>query len=190
MSIDHDPMVAAPVPTGPTRAWAEVEREQFAYQMLVQRGTGTNGLLWQTPSLALAAQAFLLTLSLGEDTIRPVRIVVSVLGMAIGFMSMQLMAKQHWYYELDQAELRRLERVLDLPPIAHRVDQIESHGTIGWAPTRSAARRDRMAWRNRVWALPWVNLKSYGVWQSGLCLIALANAAVLVAVLVVPDLLN
>ena len=45
-------------------------------------------------------------------------------------------------------------------------------------------------WRNRVWALSWVDLESHGVWQSGLCLIALANASVLVAVMVVPGLLN
>ena len=43
--------------------------------MIMQRGVQTNGLLWQTPSLALTAQAFLLTVSLGGDTFRPIRVV-------------------------------------------------------------------------------------------------------------------
>jgi len=74
------------------------------------------------------------------------------------------MAKHHYFYELDQAELRRIESRLALPPIAHRSQQMIDH-------------------RNDVWALPFVKVTSYVVWQSGIFLIALTNAVVLTLVL-------
>jgi hypothetical protein len=164
MSGDHsnpaDPVLAQDSEQG----WEAHGRDAFAYQMIMQRGLQTNGLLWQTPSLALTAQAFLLTVSLGGDTARPIRIVVSVLGLVIGIMSMQLMAKHHYFYELDQAELRRIETRLALPPIAHRSRQIADHA-------------------REVWALPFVKVTSYIVWQSGIFLVALTNVVVLLLLL-------
>jgi hypothetical protein len=171
MSMDQDSTVTGALALEQEAGWEAHGRDAFAYQMIMQRGVQTNGLLWQTPSLALTAQAFLLTISLGGDTIRPIRIVVSVLGLVIGIMSMQLMAKHHYFYELDQAELRRIETRLQLPPIAHRSQQIIDH------------RRD-------VRALPFVKVTSYVVWQSGIFLIALTNAVVLALVLTVSDLLT
>jgi hypothetical protein len=169
--MDQDRTAPAPLPAELDLEWSMHGRDTFAYQMIMQRGVQTNGLLWQTPSLALTAQAFLLTISLGDDTYRPVRIVVSVLGLVIGVMSMQLMAKHHYFYELDQAELRRIETRLQLPPIAHRSQQMTDH-------------------REDVWALPFVRVTSYIVWQSGIFLIALTNAVVLALVLTTPGLLN
>ena len=164
MSLEQDVTGTAAVDLESEAGWEAHGRDAFAYQMIMQRGVQTNGLLWQTPSLALTAQAFLLTISLGGDTIRPIRIVVSVLGLVIGVMSMQLMAKDHYFYELDQAELRRIESRLALPPIAHRSQQMIDH-------------------RNDVWALPFVKVTSYVVWQSGIFLIALTNAVVFTLVL-------
>jgi hypothetical protein len=169
MSVEQDgTSIEAPEPEA---GWEAHGRDAFAYQMIMQRGLQTNALLWQTPSLALTAQAFLLTLSLGSGTIRPIRIVVSVLGLVIGIMSMQLMAKHHYFYELDQAELRRIETRLQLPPIAHRSRQMIDH-------------------RKDVWALPFVRVTSYVVWQSGILLIGLTNAVALILVLTTPGLLN
>jgi hypothetical protein len=164
MSPNQDGALAGAVAAEQEAGWEAHGRDAFAYQMIMQRGLQTNGLLWQTPSLALTAQAFLLTISLGGDTIRPIRIVVSVLGLVVGIMSMQLMAKHHYFYELDQAELRRIESRLVLPPIAHRSRQMVDH-------------------RAEVWALPFVRITSYVVWQSGIFLIALTNLVVLVLVL-------
>ena len=73
--------------------------------------------------------------------------------------------------ELDPAELRRIETRLQLPPIAHRSQQMTDH-------------------REDVWALPFVRVTSYIVWQSGIFLIALTNAVVLALVLTTPGLLN
>jgi hypothetical protein len=164
MSVDQDSSLPAAIAQEQEAGWEAHGRDAFAYQMIMQRGLQTNGLLWQTPSLAVTAQAFLLTLSLGSDTLRPIRIVVSVLGLVIGIMSMQLMAKHHYFYELDQAELRRIETRLQLPPIAHRSRQIVDH-------------------RKEVWALPFVKVTSYVVWQSGIFLISLTNAIALVLAL-------
>ena len=168
---DQDSTGAGGVEVDSEAGWEAHGRDAFAYQMIMQRGVQTNGLLWQTPSLALTAQAFLLTVSLAGDTFRPIRVVVSVLGLVIGIMSMQLMAKHHYFYELDQAELRRIESRLQLPPIAHRSQQIVDHA-------------------KDVWALPFVKVTSYVVWQSGIFLIALTNAVVLILVLTTPGLLN
>jgi hypothetical protein len=164
MSPNQDGAQAGAVAAEQEAGWEAHGRDAFAYQMIMQRGLQTNALLWQTPSLALTAQAFLLTISLGADTIRPIRIVVSVLGLVVGIMSMQLMAKHHYFYELDQAELRRIESRLALPPITHRSRQLVDH-------------------RKEVWALPFVKVTSYVVWQSGIFLIALTNAVVLSLVL-------
>jgi hypothetical protein len=171
MSLDQDSTAPAMLAAEQEAGWEAHGRDAFAYQMIMQRGLQTNGLLWQTPSLALTAQAFLLTLSLGDATMRPIRIVVSVLGLVIGVMSMQLMAKHHYFYELDQAELRRIEDRLHLPPITHRDQQKEDHAA-------------------EVWALPFVRISSYVVWQSGIFMISLTNAVALVLLLTTPDLLN
>jgi hypothetical protein len=164
MSADQESAALPVLAQDSEQGWEAHGRDAFAYQMIMQRGLQTNSLLWQTPGLALTAQAFLLTVALGGDTVRPIRIVVSVLGLVIGIMSMQLMAKHHYYYELDQAELRRIETRLKLPPIAHRSQQIVDHA------------RD-------VWALPFVKVTSYIVWQSGIFLVALTNVVVLTLVL-------
>jgi hypothetical protein len=171
MSIDPNGEAPGPVPPESEPLWEAHGRDAFAFQMIMQRGLQTNALLWQTPSLALTAQAFLLTLSLGGGTIRPIRIVVSVLGLVIGIMSMQLMAKHHYFYELDQAELRRIESRLKMPPVSDRKTQIKDH-------------------KAEVWALPFVKVTSYIVWQSGIFLIGLTNAVVLVLVLTRPQLLH
>jgi hypothetical protein len=51
------------------RGWKDRHaKELFEYERLMQRVLAQNALVWQTPSLGLAAQAFVLTTSLNGRT--------------------------------------------------------------------------------------------------------------------------
>jgi hypothetical protein len=89
-------------------------RELFAYERLMARGLQTNSMQWQVPSLALAAQAFLLTIALREDIAPLAATIVCLVGLLITVMAMQLMARHRWYFHLDRLDMRDLEKALDL----------------------------------------------------------------------------
>lgn len=143
-------------------SWGEQHAaDAFAYEMLLMRQLEQDSMLWQTPSLALTAQAFLLTIAFSPSTEPGPRILVAALGIVISLMAIQLMAKHNYLSRLDQAQLRHLEEPgrLNLPPITSR----------RWAEGPEAVHRSRL-----------VKMSSYRVWQGGLCLIAGVNATVLV----------
>ncbi len=64
---------------------------------------------WQTPSLALTAQAFLLATALDGETARLSRILSSALGMVLAVMAMQLMGKYRFLFHLDKAKMEYLD---------------------------------------------------------------------------------
>lgn len=96
------------------------------YQALTARVGHRDALLWQSPALALTAQAFLLTIALGHDSTPVVRILAAGLGLLVMFMSMQLMLKHRMYMDNDQVMMVSLEREMELPSSAIDYDtQIE-----------------------------------------------------------------
>lgn len=155
-------------------SWVEQHaRDVFAYEMLVQRQVEQDSMQWEAPSLALTAQAFLLTIALSPDTALLPRVLVNVLGIAISFLTIQLMAKHYYLSSLDQAQMQYLEMKLGLPKIATRE----------WS--RRAVRAVEQPRRKLL-----VRLRSSTVWRVGLILIAIINAAVLLIALLWPDLLS
>jgi hypothetical protein len=147
------------------------ERDLFAYEMIALRNLDQDQMLWQTPTLALTAQAFLLTIALGADSSVLARYASASLGVVVAVISMQLMAKHRWCTELDHFEMRRLEEKLGLPAISSRA----------WAfgeanPTKWYRRRPQHAY---VLSNPRTSLyrrrRSYVVWQVGIGLFGLAN---------------
>jgi hypothetical protein len=138
--------------------------------MLMQRSVAQNTMQWQTPSLAPAAQAFLLTIALGSSAAVLSRVLASSLGIVLAAMAMQLMAKHRYYSALDVAEMRRLERKLQLPPIADRKRQGDSYPGV------------RALWISRR--------RSYYFWQVGFSAFVLVNAVVLVIAIGRPALLT
>jgi hypothetical protein len=134
----------------------------FCYEMVVLRQLEQDAMMWQTPALALTAEAFLLTIALGGDSSQLARLLSSGLSVVVSVLAIQLMAKHHFLAALDGAYLRDTERRLSLPPVTDR----------GWEKRVRHARPTRFS--------------SYKVWQAGLSLFALVGIAIFVVALVHP----
>jgi hypothetical protein len=150
-------------------AWKDKHAaDLFAYERLLARSLQSNAMQWQAPSLALAAQAFLLTLGLRDEITRRQKAAVCFVGILITAMAWQLMARHRYYFHLDQAEMRRLEaRIarlekgtgLALPPMADRTKQAQRHANV--IPAVGAGKA------------------SFFFWRAGFVLIALVDVAIL-----------
>jgi len=85
-----------------------LEQDRFAYEMLVIQSVGTNSAQWQVPGLAIAAQAFLLAIVLNPDTARWPRFAAAMFGLLTTYMTLQLLRRHRYYYQLDKEQLQRL----------------------------------------------------------------------------------
>lgn len=126
-------------------------------------------MLWQTPALALTAQAFLLTVALNEQASVLPRVVTAILGLLVAAASMQLMAKHRLLESVDRAMLTKLEEALGLPQIAERRYYDSRRGTVDG----ESATRIRSSW--------WRRRRSYVIWQIMLGAFLLANLTAIVA---------
>ncbi|MCW6007134.1 hypothetical protein K1W54_21505 [Micromonospora sp. CPCC 205371] len=140
-----------------------------AASALASRRTAFDTMMWQVPALALAAQAFLLTIALGSDIGRLSRVIAALLGLALAGMSIQLMAKYRYLEVLDSQLLERLEGAL-------RLDH-----TLGFAPHAALSERARRSHSSASWL---VRMSSYRLWLGGLALFGLADAVAAAAALV------
>ncbi|GCE77781.1 hypothetical protein [Cellulomonas biazotea] len=104
-------------PPGPATASSPAlttDQTLLVWSTLAARRTSFDGMVWQTPALGLAAQAFLLTLALGPGTSPLGRAVSAGLSLALSVMVIQLLLK-HRQSELgDSLTLERIERALGL----------------------------------------------------------------------------
>jgi hypothetical protein len=57
-----------------------------AYAVIAARAQGYNHLQWQTPSLALTAEAFVLQIALGHESTPPARLVASTLNLMLSLL--------------------------------------------------------------------------------------------------------
>lgn len=101
------------------------------YEALTARVGHRDALLWQSPALAMTAQAFLLTIALGHES-RPVaRFIAAFLGLWVTYMSIQLMLKHRMYMWNDQVTMVSLERLMDMPTSAidydDQIDHLEKY---------------------------------------------------------------
>lgn len=130
------------------------------------RRTSYDSLIWQTPALGLAAQAFLLTLALGSDTSALGRAMSAGLSLALSVMVIQLLLKHRQGEFLDALALERIEKRLDF------------EGRVGALPHGHPSARntddeqDRAAnelralapWPRRFWKMSSVRLWVTGQW--------------------------
>lgn len=138
------------------------------YQVVAARRAGYDSLMWQVPSLGLAAQAFLLTLALGPDTAQVPRLAASFLAGVLALLSMQLMSKHRLHEQLDSKELELLEHKLGIVSL------------LGFAPHQRT--RDR-AQRQEAHVGRWTAFPSYRVWMYGLGMFAAVAFGTFVAAL-------
>lgn len=130
----------------------------LAYEMLTLRQLDHDSLMWQAPSLALAAQAFIFTITFSPDVPAVSRIATAVAGTVILLMAMQLMAKHRHLGQLELNRLAELEAELGLP------------ATVRHAWVRFDAPMDER--KPDPW---WVRLSSYRLWVLGLWILVLVN---------------
>lgn len=111
--------------------------------------------MWQAPALGLAAEAFLMTVSLNSTLSQNPRIIASLLGALVALMSMQLMARHRSISSRDEDALMLLEGRLGISsPFA----EVESTGGL---------------WGEKI--------SSYKLWQAGLLLFFVTNLGLLVS---------
>ncbi len=104
-------------------------------------------------ALGLAAEAFLMTVSLNSALSRDAHIIGAILGAFVALMSMQLMARHRSISLTDECALSRLEKRLG---ISSPFEGVEPPGGLWGAKT-----------------------SSYLLWQTGLLLFALTNLGLL-----------
>jgi hypothetical protein len=93
-----------------------------AYSAIATRAQGYNDLQWQTPNLALVAEAFLLQLALGPQSTPLARVVASALNLMLSLLCIQKMTKHREMQIDDRTTLRRLEKRLGLPDYHRKPD--------------------------------------------------------------------
>lgn len=159
-------------------AWQEEHAQDlFTYEMLLLRELEQDAMLWQTPTIAFTAQAFLLTIALAPASTVFARVTAAGLGMLVAALSMQLMAKHRLLEGVDRRKLAELEQRLD-------IERLSDRGW-GWDAGKfslSGAGAPRDSWFRRR--------KSYVVWQSGIALFGLANLSVIAVTVLGPSLLT
>lgn len=133
--------------------------DRMTYQVVADRRTQFNALVWQTPALSLTAQAFLFTISLSAGTAPTGRRIAAVLSILTATLSGLLMAKQRAREVQDAEWLEAFEKEHELRIV---------HG------------RDVHREWERAHARWWVRLTSYVVWQLGMAAFGIAGAVVLV----------
>lgn len=93
-----------------TGRWAsENRRDLFTYKMLLQRELEQDAMLWQTPTLALTAQEFLLRAALNPTSSPLATFLSAGLALVVALMSLQLVAKHCFLNLLDPAHMHALE---------------------------------------------------------------------------------
>lgn len=99
------------------------EYQVSQYEVVANRRVAGDSLLWQAPVLSLTAQAFLLTIALGNSDPQSV-FISSLLGAITALASIHLMWK-HRYFELrDSMWLERVEIKLQIAQV-HRRPKIQ-----------------------------------------------------------------
>ncbi|HET7474882.1 MAG TPA: hypothetical protein VFJ97_02540 [Dermatophilaceae bacterium] len=142
--------------------------------MLLLRELEQDAMLWQTPIIALTAQAFLLTIALAQGSTLFSRILAASLGLVVACLSMQLMAKHRMLEGIDRQMLAQLEGVLGIPRLSDRGWGWEGKNYI--LSTRGGPRMS--AFRAA---------KSYVVWQSGIALFGASNMLIVILTIVAPS---
>lgn len=83
--------------------------DEYAYRALTERRGRYDTLIWQTPALAVAAEAFLLTVALNPTVSFNGRAVSSFVGLAIILMAGQLVARNRYLEREDSLLIHELE---------------------------------------------------------------------------------
>jgi hypothetical protein len=89
----------------------EVPEELFdsVYSVIAARRTAFDTLMWQVPTLGLAAQAFLLTIAFGSNSSQIARCISGGLAAVVALVAIQTMLKHRANEKTDNLILKELE---------------------------------------------------------------------------------
>ncbi|NLE11485.1 MAG: hypothetical protein GX630_08235 [Actinobacteria bacterium] len=155
--------------------------------VVATRRTAHDTLMWQTPAVVFAGEAFLFTLALQADSTRVARIIAAVLALVVALVALQTFAKHRANELTDSLTLERIERELRLgigqdPTSGCRADSsVFAHSE----PSRRAK-----AIGNCEFVHWYVRVPSHRLWASALVVVALAAVATIVIAAAFPDLLS
>lgn len=130
-----------------------------SYASISSQADTHNALMWQTPLLAMTAQAFLLTIGLGAGIAPVARLSAALLSLVVSILSIQLMLKHSAMQHRDSLELEKIERLRGM--IVYHVKPEFSGSHL----------KDRLIRRqSRNWWL--VGMGAFGVVSLGVALVA------------------
>jgi len=147
------------------------------HSVLSPRRIAYDTLMWQVPALALAAQAFLLTVAVKPETAEWARYLTACLSFLVAIVAIQTMDKSRACEVTDSRWLEEIETRLGLT-----LNEVAPHSE----PAKRATATDRNAFENSRWlAIP-----SHCLWKVTLALFGLGAIGVIVLTAFFPDLLN
>ncbi|MBT2552794.1 hypothetical protein [Arthrobacter sp. ISL-5] len=163
--------------------WAERHaKELFTYEMVLQRELEQDAMLWQTPTIALTAQAFLLTIALNPSSPAFATYLAAALGLVVALLSMQLMAKHRFLNLMDRAHLHALEARLRMEHLSNR-QYFYTDGAYqipNWLVGHKSPPSEHGLARFR----------SYRVWIGGMVIFAAVNLGIIAVQIWAPGLLD
>lgn len=163
--------------------WADRHaKELFTYEMLLQRELEQDAMLWLTPTIALTAQAFLLTIALNKDSPAFATYLAAGLGLVVALLSMQLMAKHRFLNLMDRAHLHALEARLRIEHLSNR-QYFYNNGAYrvpDWLKDHKSPPSEHGL----------AKFRSYRVWIFGMVVFAAVNLAVIAVQTWAPGLLD
>lgn len=176
----EDELIRVEIFKDPTRVSPQIQAAVL--QMAENRRGRTDAMMWQVPALALTAEAFLLSISLGPDARGLARMLAAAAGMLVVGASLQLMYK-HRYHEILYAEwLAEVEEQLGLPRLHHPLAaEALAFGSLGhdWGENaENPRRRTRLARAVRRRVVD--DQSSVHVWRAALLSLLAIDACVFV----------
>jgi hypothetical protein len=98
------------------------ERDWEFLRTLERRRNQSDSIAWTVPSLAIAAEAFLLTIVLRPETAPGSRLVAAAVGALVIFAALRLLWKSVFNFDLWDAHINDQRRRLHLRPVRTRDD--------------------------------------------------------------------
>ena len=143
---------------------AESKAQLVALEAISARHSAHVTIMWQAPGLALAAEAFLLTIALAPDSSVAARITASIVGVLVALLASQFMATHRHASQRDGRILQELVDRLDLADVMKTADEVKA---------------------------PWLSRRSsYFSWRIGLGILMVANLGILIVSIVHPGILT
>jgi hypothetical protein len=160
---------------------------RLMYEMVANRRTNFDSMLWQVPVLTLTAQAFLFTIALSGDSSRAARVIASSLAIVSSFLAVTLMARHRQAEIVDAHWLAARER--EWFGISNGRDQ--AHGP-EWQLRRNkfVDRKVLSVRAGKRLGFSGIRIPApaqFGVWVGGFFIFGAAAVVILILAIATPD---